>query len=515
MNSTPNQNPRSAGVLLHITSLPGAYGIGEIGGAARDFVDDLVSMGLSTWQFLPLGPTGFGDSPYQPLSSFAGNELMIDTETLIQQGWIDGADADPLKALPEAYVDFAALIPTKLSLLKKAATTFLGQSTQQQQQEFETFSRRHNDVWLHDYALFRVLKDRHEGRTWSEWSSGFVTKSPDDIAAVEMEQADNIAVWKVLQFFFYQQWAALRQYANDRGVTLFGDLPFYIALDSADAWSAPELLRLDDMGRPLAVAGVPPDYFSADGQLWGNPLYDWEAHAKQDYAWWCDRFRAAFGFADLVRLDHFRGLESFWAVPAVAKTAREGEWVMAPGDEVLTAVAKDFGNLPIVAEDLGVITDEVEALRDRHNLPGMVVLQFKVEEPDFALGSIPENAVCYTGTHDNDTSLGWYTGESEVDFRSAEEVAATQHAVRELLASDGSEVAWSMIRAILGSKARLSIAPLQDYFGLGSEARFNTPGLSGGNWQWRFTRPQLSHQLKTQIAQAVVATGRQPAGASE
>jgi len=493
---------RQAGALLPVASLPGAHGIGELGQSAYRYIDFMQDAGLAVWQFLPLGPTGYGDSPYQALSTFAGNELYIDVGNLVELGLLTDAELAGLRALPVSYIDYPQLIHLKWTALLAAADRFEQGATSSLKAGFDDFCNRHNPHWLHDYALFRVLKSQHQQRPWPEWPEALIAREPAALRQLETTAAATIQAIKVLQFLFHRQWQQLRQYAHDAGVALFGDMPIYIALDSADAWSRPEMLRLDESGKPLAVAGVPPDYFSADGQLWGNPLYDWNRHAKGNYGWWANRISATLEQADLIRIDHFRGFESYWAVPADALTARVGQWEPGPGDALFDAVKKQLGELPIVAEDLGIITPEVEALRDRQELPGMTVLQFAIDDDGFDLAQVASNRVCYTGTHDNDTTLGWYNGSPD-DLRSEDDIVATRHKGHLLTSSDGSDVAMDLIRAAYSTRACLAIAPMQDYLQLGSEARLNVPGTTDNNWRWRVTEPQLSAALSEQIASMV------------
>jgi 4-alpha-glucanotransferase len=498
---------RQAGVYLHLTSLPGPYGIGEIGAAARDFVDTMRSMELSVWQFLPLGPTAYGDSPYQPLSTFAGNEMLVDIDDLIELGLLTDDEVAELTTLPDRYVDYGALIPIKSRLLSLAASRFDETVGDSIQSDFKGFLERNDDSWLHDYAVFRILKTRHGERPWPEWQPQFVHRDEAALAQLEASEARRIRAIKIIQYLFFRQWRMLRDYAHANGVTLFGDMPICIALDSSDAWANRDILRIDENGRPDHVAGVPPDYFSADGQLWGNPLYDWDQHAANGYQWWVDRLRATAELADLVRIDHFRGFEAYWSVPATATTARQGQWEPGPGDAIFDAMKNALGTLPIVAEDLGVITPEVERLRDRHDIPGMVVLQFDIGNDDFSLEDVSENSVCYTGTHDNDTTLGWFHGGPN-DIRSADEIRETQRAALARTGGSAETIHTDLIKVAFSSNSRIAIAPLQDYLGLGSEARINTPGTSGGNWRWRVLDFQLSSEVCDNTALMVIASGR-------
>jgi len=490
---------RQAGVCLHITSLPGPYGIGEIGSHARQFVDAMRDMQLGVWQFLPTGPTAYGDSPYQPLSTFAGNELLIDIGDLISLGLLTEEEVSELTKLPRDFVDYGALIPIKNRLLQLAAGRFEESASAELKSACDDFVKRNDKRWLHDYALFRILKTKHGEQPWPAWAPEYVHRNEQALRGLELSVDTDIANTKVIQFLFHHQWQRLRHYANEHGVRLFGDMPICIALDSADAWANPEILRIDRDGRPDHVAGVPPDYFSEDGQLWGNPLYAWDVHAANDYSWWVERLQAASELADIVRIDHFRGFESYWSVPAESDTARNGTWEPGPGDAIFDAMQNALGNLPIVAENLGVITPEVEALRERHKIPGMIVLQFDVVDNDFDIARVDENSVCYTGTHDNDTTLGWFQGSPD-DIRSDQEIKQTRQAVLQLTGGTAETIHADLIKAALSTDARLVIAPMQDFLGLGSEARFNTPGTSSNNWRWRVHDEQLNSDVRAQVA---------------
>ncbi|MEN7343256.1 MAG: 4-alpha-glucanotransferase [Pseudomonadota bacterium] len=493
---------RSAGVCMHITSLPGPHGIGEIGQDAHRFIDALAGAGLRIWQFLPTGPTAYGDSPYQPLSTYAGNPMMIELRELESLGLIDADELDVLAGLPHDTVDYGVLIPAKTALLAKAAERFKANPPPLLAREFETFIKATDDVWLSDYALFRTLKSAHNDRPWSSWPEVYRRRDAAALQAFADQHSDALFAVKFNEFFFDRQWRALRAHARQAGVQLFGDMPIYIALDSADAWANGELLRLDSEGRPTEVAGVPPDYFSADGQLWGNPLYDWNYHHESRFGWWVERMRHTMSQVDIVRIDHFRGFEAFWAVPYGAETARDGAWETGPNDAIFDAMHAALGDMPIVAEDLGEITPAVDALRVRHKMPGMSVLQFMVGEPHFDLDSINVDSVCYTGTHDNDTTLGWYRG-GPGDVRTPEEIAATQHHVKQHINGTEANVHWAMIETAFASRACLAIAPMQDYLGLGSEARVNTPGKPADNWRWRMAAQAFDAALQQKIAALV------------
>ena len=501
---------RRAGVCMHITSLPGRYGIGEIGRHAREFIDRMREMKLAVWQFLATGPTAYGDSPYQPLSAFAGNELLIDIEDLFERGFLTADELAELTTLPAGYVDYGALIPIKNRLLTRAALRFKDSSNEELKAVYRRFLEKHNEKWLHDYALFRVLKTRHGERPWPEWQPEYAHRDEKAMQELEASAAEQIDCIKIIQCLFYRQWEALREHAHDNEVRLFGDMSIYIALDSADAWANRDILQIDEDGRPGHVAGVPPDYFSEDGQLWGNPLYAWENHEKTGYSWWIDRLRSSAEFADLVRIDHFRGFEAYWSVPADSETAKVGAWEPGPGDAIFEALHDALGELPIVAEDLGVITPEVEALRDRHQIPGMHVLQFDVTDDEIDLGDIEENSVCYTGTHDNDTTIGWFRGSPD-DNRTPRQIAAAQQAALAATGGKPETIHTDMIKTAFATDARIAVAPLQDFLGLGSEARINTPGTSNNNWRWRVLDTQLTDELCDNVATMVEASGRAPA----
>ena len=498
---------RQAGVCLHITSLPGDYGIGEIGAAAQQFMDAMSQMKLRVWQFLPTGPTAFGDSPYQSLSSFAGNELLIDTATLVDTGLVSPRQAERLAQLPAGAVDYAELIPRKLELLEQAATRFRSRATAADKSAYDRFLDEHDAAWLHDYALFRFLKTRYQQKPWHAWPPEFAHRNTVALRNVEAESTEQLDYIKIVQFLFYRQWQQLQTAANDRAIRLFADVPMYIALDSADAWSNREILLVDDKGRPESVAGVPPDYFNKNGQLWGNPLYDWKTLADRGYDWWIDRIGHVAALADFVRIDHFRGFEAYWSVAGDARTARDGEWQPGPGDALLNALREALGHLPIVAEDLGVITPEVEALRDRHHLPGMKVLQFEVSRKDFDIADIARRCVCYTGTHDNDTTVGWFNG-SPHDTRSRKHILKTRKRVLEITNGRPETIHLDLTKLAFATPAQLAIVPMQDYLGLGSAARLNTPGTSTNNWRWRMSSSRIRPDLIDSVGEMVATAGR-------
>lgn len=480
---------RGAGVLLHPTALPGDQGIGVFDENAVQFLDFLQSAGLKFWQICPLGPTGYGDSPYQCFSAFAGNPLLIDLAALVDAGLLAAEDLAPLRALPQERVDFAALHPVKAALLRRAWENFRAGRGRAPYGDWEEFQRTHA-AWLDAYSYYRALKDHFGGQSWTDWPSEVRDFAMAQRSPLRRQLADGIAEHAFAQYLFYGQWARIRAAARERGIEIIGDLPIFVALDSADAWANPGLFELDpETLRPLAVAGVPPDYFSADGQLWGNPLYVWSAHEADGYRWWIERLRAAFALHDIVRIDHFRGFDSYWRVPLPAKNARGGEWRPGPGLGLFRAFHAALPEARIIAEDLGSLTDSVHALREQTGLPGMVVLQFAWGDDARNL-YLPHNAtansVIYPGTHDNETTLGWYrsASERERDF------------ARRYLRVSGAEIGWDFIRAAYASVSRLAIIPLQDVFSLGSDARFNTPGSAHGNWQWRFSAAELAQHAR-------------------
>ena len=498
---------KKAGVGIHFASLAGPHGIGDIGNCAQKFVDTLVNMNVNVWQFLPTGPTAYGDSPYQPLSAFAGNEMLIGMDPLVRQGLLTTDEVQTLTYLPSDSVDYGNLIPKKHALLKQAASRFISAASAELKTDFEDFLHLNDRDWLADYAVYRILKSKHGERPWSEWSLPYIHRKTGAMQKVRESYRTDIEHSKITQFLFDRQWRALKRYAKEKGVYLFGDMPIYIALDSADAWAHPEILLIDQDGKPSHVSGVPPDYFSADGQLWGNPLYDWKYHESNGYRWWIERIQHAANQADLVRIDHFRGFESFWSVEFGAETARDGEWLPGPRGALFDSMQAALGSLHIVAEDLGVITPQVDELRHRHNIPGMKVLQFEVGDPKFDIADIEENCVCYTGTHDNDTTVGWFNGGDE-DTRSAEELVANQESALEVTGGMPETIHEDMIRLAFNSKAGLAVAPMQDFLGLGSGARLNIPGTTLNNWRWRVSEEQLSPDFCESTAILVEETSR-------
>jgi len=473
---------RSSGILLHPTSLPGKFGIGDLGPEAFRFVTWLEAAGARMWQVLPLGPVGYGESPYQLFSAFAGNPMLLSPEVLADRGWLSPAD---LEAPPfrEDRVEFETVVPWKAALLRRAHAAFLRQASADQD-EFAAFVGE-NSSWLDPYARFMALKEAHGGAVWTEWRPGAAP------AAAEVD------FHRFLQFEFFRQWNALRGECAARGIRIMGDIPIYVAHDSADVWSHPQLFRLDARGYPVVVAGVPPDYFSATGQLWGNPLYRWDEEAARAYPWWIERMRAALRLVDLVRMDHFRGFQAYWEVPAGEKTAERGRWVEGPGAALFHALQAALGPLPIVAENLGVITPEVEAIRREFHFPGMAILQFAFGKDAQAPGFRPHNyeqaLFAYSGTHDNDTVAGWWRSEGAGDStRTPDDIRKEKAFARSYLHTDGADMPWTLIRTLMASVAGTVVFPAQDILSLGSESRMNIPSVPSGNWRWRLTPGALT-----------------------
>ena len=492
--------PRSSGILLHPTSLPGRYGIGDLGPEAYRFVDFLRQTVQGIWQVLPLGPTGYGDSPYQCFSAFAGNPLLISPDLLIEQGHLAATDVQDVPEFPAAEVDYGVVIEFKSGLLRTGFERFRQKADSQQQADFAAFCLGKR-AWLEDYALFMALKDQHGGAVWTTWEKEIATRQPQAIAYFSQTLAGEVERHRYLQYQFYKQWNALRQYANQHGIRIVGDIPIFVAHDSADLWAHPELFYVDGHGNPTVVAGVPPDYFSQTGQLWGNPHYRWDRMAESGYWWWIERFRALLELVDIVRLDHFRGFEAYWEVAAQERTAVQGRWVKGPGADLFLAVEKALGKLPIMAEDLGVITPQVEELRDRFQFPGMRILQFAFAgdaEAPFLPHNYVQNCVVYTGTHDNDTTIGWFQSATEVERR----------AVLAYFGTDGHDIPWDFIRCALSSVADTAIVPLQEVLSLGPEARMNFPSKLGGNWSWRLLPEALTPAIAQRLRGLTEIYGR-------
>jgi 4-alpha-glucanotransferase len=502
--------PRSSGILLHITSLPSRCGIGDLGPEAYRFVEFLAETGQRIWAILPLGPAGYGDSPYQGFSAFAGNPLLISLERLVEEGFLSPADLEGAD-FPEGVVDYERVAPFKLARVRTSFELFRARASRREREEFDAFCQE-NAWWLEDYALFMAVRAAHGGAAWTQWDPRIAHREPDALLWWRRELAEEIAMHMYGQFQFFRQWEALRAYCRQRGIWIMGDLPIYVAHDSADVWVHRDLFHLDAEGRPTVVAGVPPDYFSETGQLWGNPLYRWEVMARTGYAWWIERVRWMRRLVDIIRLDHFRGFEAYWEVPATESTAVRGRWVKGPGEAFFEALERALGELPIVAENLGVITPEVEALRKRFGFPGMAVLQFAFGGDPRTSPFLPHNherdLVVYTGTHDNNTIVGWWNGEEST--LTPEQARRERELARKYLDLDDRPVHWAFIRAALGSVADLAIIPLQDVLGLGSEARMNRPGHPMGNWRWRFRREELTPDLRAQLREVTWLYGRFP-----
>jgi 4-alpha-glucanotransferase len=479
--------PRASGVLLHPTSLPGPHGSGDLGAEAYHFVDWLAAAGQKWWQVLPLGGIGPGNSPYMSNSAFAGNPLLVDLADLQREGWLDEADLVAHSGLRAERVDFAAVVPYRMQRLAKAAMRYAKQGTAAQRDDFERFRAEHAD-WLGDYALFMALGEAHAaaGRAgdWPAWEPALARRDPAALELARSRHAARIAFWEFCQWRFFRQWAALRRHAHGKGVRIVGDAPIFIAHASAEVWARPDLFELDADGQPTVVAGVPPDYFSATGQRWGNPLYRWSAHARDGYAWWVQRVRRTFELVDLVRIDHFRGFAGYWEIAASEPTAVHGRWLPGPGAALFDAIAAALGPLPIIAEDLGVITDDVHELRRRFDFPGMCILQFAFNG-DASNRYLPHHhapdSVVYGGTHDNNTSAGWW----------AEATDAEKQFARGYLGTDGHDMPWALIRAAMASVADTCVHPMQDVLGLPAAARMNHPGQAEGWWAWRLQWSQV------------------------
>ncbi|MSQ15796.1 MAG: 4-alpha-glucanotransferase [Dehalococcoidia bacterium] len=503
---------RSSGILLHPTSLPSPFGIGDFGPSAYRFIDFLSKAGQRIWQVLPLGPTGYGNSPYQSFSAFAGNPLLISLESLLQEGLLTHADLLNYPILPNLKTDYASVIEHKMPLLRLSYDNFITRAVPELRGELQDFSQQ-NSEWLDDYALFMAVKNKHNNVAWTEWDQEIASRQPDAVAECTDALKEEVAFEKYLQYQFFTQWGRLKKYCNEKGIKIIGDMPIYIAHDSADVWSHPELFRLDEGGRPTVVAGVPPDYYSEAGQLWGNPLYRWEVMAESGYEWWSRRFMALKDTVDIIRIDHFRGLDEYWEVPAEEVTAINGRWVKGPGAAFFEAIKNNVGVLPIISEDLGVIIPGVSELRDRFDFPGMRVLQFGFGADPMAKEYLPHNYIrnclVYTGTHDNNTVVGWFGEAKGVESTLTAEQGISERAFAlKYLGGDGVDINWKMIHLAMSSVADTAIFPLQDILGLGSEARMNHPGISSGNWEWRYTSDALTDELAARLRELTETYGR-------
>ena len=490
---------RSSGILMPISSLPSPHGIGTLGAEARKFVDFLADAGQSWWQILPVGPTSYGDSPYQSFSAYAGNPYLIDLDLPCEDGLLTPAEVNAVSwGTDPARVDYSAIYNGRFPLLHLA----MERGWERDADKVKAFSEE-NDAWLPDYALFMALK-RHFGMSaWTEWPDEDIRlRRPEAVARYREELADDIRLFTYIQYLFFRQWEALRSYAHEKGIGIIGDLPIYVAMDSADVWADPRAFQLDERNVPAEVAGVPPDYFTADGQLWGNPLYDWDAMKADGYTWWIRRIAGASRLYDILRIDHFRGLESYWAVPYGETTAKVGRWVKGPGMDLMNVLTEKFPNIQFIAEDLGYLTPEVRQLLEDSGLPGMKVLQFAFdsrEAANYLPHTYPRHCVCYAGTHDNSTLMGWKDEAAPADIAMAREYLGLH---------DEEGFNWGVLRGGQSSVADLFIAQMQDYLGLGSEARMNTPGILGGNWQWRMLPGQITDELTARIARMTSLYGR-------
>jgi 4-alpha-glucanotransferase len=504
--TTDSKFPRSSGVLLHPTSLPGPYGVGDIGPEAYRFVDFLAAAGQKLWQVLPLNPTGYADSPFQALSANAGNPLLISFDRLVESGVLNDDVVNPPR-FPEGAVDFGAAIQFKLPILRNAAENFLRSASENERRCFRSFLEE-NKSWLDDFALFMAVKNAHDLVSWNKWPADVAARKPEAIKYWSGKLAHEIEAIKYWQYVFFQQWHDLRAFARERGIRIIGDVPIYVAHDSADVWSNPQYFSLDAHGNPEKMSGVPPDYFSATGQLWGNPIYNWPLMKQTKYRWWVDRIRAALRLYDYIRIDHFRGFEAYWEVPGGENTAINGRWVKGPGAELFVALQKELGDLPIIAENLGVITPEVEAIRHQFNMPGMAILQFAfgndAQAPTFRPHNYVRELVAYTGTHDNDTAAGWWNSKPGGDsIRTAEDIEEEHAFARAYLNLKDDPINWALIRGVVSSVANTAIIPLQDILGLGGEARMNLPGSPSGHWKWRAKAGAVSPEQAIRLRELV------------
>ena len=485
---------RSSGILFHPTSLPGKYGIGTLGKEAYAFIDFLKKSNQKLWQIFPLGPTGYGDSPYQSFSSFAGNPYLIDFDLLIEAHLLSEEDLkDIFFGDSEEYIDYGAIYNQKYPLLRKAYENFKSSDNNEMKGSLENF-KRENSSWLNDYSLYISLKNHFNGLPWNEWAQDIKNREDGAMHHYRNELADDIEYHNFIQFLFFKQWGDVKRYANENGIKIIGDIPIFVAADSSDAWANPEIFLFDKERKPVKVAGVPPDYFSATGQLWGNPLYNWEKLKDTNYSWWVERVRANLSTCDIIRIDHFRGFEAYWAVPYGDDTAINGQWEPGPGIDLFNAIKSQLGELPIIAEDLGLMTQGVIDLREATGFPGMKILGFAFdsgEENDYLPHTYTKNCVVYTGTHDNDTLVGWFQKAKEEDRQFARDY---------LNSKADEEIHWDAIRGAWSSVACMAISPVQDFLGLGSEARINTPGVASGNWQWRLKQGVLNNELAERIA---------------
>jgi 4-alpha-glucanotransferase len=504
--------PRGSGVLLHPTSLPGVHGVGDFGPEAYRFADFLHSAGQKFWQVLPLNPTGYGDSPFQCFSASAGNPLLISLDRLAEEGLLSRDDLRSSPVFPIERVDYGAVIAFKMPLLQRAATNFFASASSEDRRRFEEFCEA-NATWLDDFALFMALKAVHNMIAWTKWTPDIAGRESEAMKRWSERLSSAIDSQKFLQYEFTRQWQQLRVYGKQRDIRIIGDIPIYVAHDSADVWSNRQFFLLDEGGRPQTIAGVPPDYFSATGQCWGNPIYNWPLLKQTGYRWWVERLRSALRLYDVVRIDHFRGFEAYWEVPGLETTAINGRWVKGPGRELFSVLRKELGDLPIIAENLGVITPEVEDIRHEFGFPGMAILQFAFgndpQAPTFKPHNYVHDLVAYTGTHDNDTVVGWWNSSGAGDSTRTVADVAKEHAyARAYLGFKDDPIHWVLIRGIMSSVANTAIAPMQDILGLGSEARMNLPGSSSGNWKWRMEPGTATAEMAGKLKQMVTLYDR-------
>jgi len=489
---------RSSGILMHITSLPSKHGIGSLGQEAYNFVRFLKESGQSFWQVLPLGPTSYGDSPYQSLSTFAGNTLLIDLGELQKKQLLRKKDFKKRNfGKDSAIVDFEKVRKEKTEILRIA----FSRAKKSHKKQLELFAKA-NQSWLKDYTLFMALKQHHDLRPWQEWAKPFRDRQAKALQNARKEHADEILFWTFTQYLFYRQWNNLKEFANKNGVEIIGDIPIYVAEDSADVWANPKLFLLDKKNKPICVSGCPPDAFSVDGQLWGNPIYNWELMEKQGYKWWINRIRAIFSMFDVVRIDHFRGFEAYWSIPGDSETASTGEWVKGPAIKLFDAIKKDLGDLRVIAEDLGFLTQEVIDFKNETGFPGMKILEFAFdskEESNYLPHAYDTNCFVYTGTHDNDTVMGWFEHTPKADVRKAKNYL-------QLSKKEGYH--WGFIRGAWSSVAVVAIAQMQDFLGLGTKSRMNIPSTIGGNWIWRMQPNQLTKKLTKRTKKMTKLYGR-------
>lgn len=489
---------RASGILMHITSLPGPYGIGTLGHYAKEYVDFLNDAGQKYWQILPVGPTGYGNSPYQAFSAFAGNPFLIDLEDLVTRGYISKDQVDKYNfSNDDRRVDYDLIISQKIIILKEAYNVFLEKESAK---NIRNFKKTHN--WLDDYSLFMALKTHYKDKAWQTWDKGHKLRKNSAISSFKKSHGKEIEFWVFIQFIFYKQWAELKNYAHKVGIEIIGDMPIYVSADSSDTWAHPELFDFDKENNLNAVAGCPPDAFSDTGQLWGNPLYNWKANEKTAFKWWIERMKSSMELYDIIRIDHFRGFESYWEIPALDETAENGRWVKGPGMKLFNAINKALPSIRIIAEDLGFLTDEVIKLREDSGYPGMKILQFAFdsrEESDYLPHNYNDHSIVYTGTHDNDTVMGWFESASNDDIKLA---------IDYLTLNKEEGYNWGYIRGAWSSVSMIAIAPMQDFLGLASKHRMNIPSTIGGNWEWRVKEDELSLELSKRLRKLTIMYGR-------